>query len=96
MKPNEYTIRTVKDFENIPAHRLRDCLADFEEWLQVIRNNPLVSISGVDKSDLVVDEGAFLWIDDGVFGISAVEFVEAGNGSSICRMQLQNTLTRDS
>jgi len=58
---SEYTIRSLKDFHRIPADRLHDCLAEFEESVK------LMSLM-METMDLPLEKAGieyFVWKDDG-------------------------------
>ena len=53
-EPKAYEIRTVEDFLKVPPDRITDCLAEFAEWIEMMR--------GIQKPYLAYE---FLWVDDG-------------------------------
>ena len=65
--PKKYTIATVGDFLNVPAERQAACLAEFADYLRVMRDLcEMVKIAsavvGADVESLITP---FIWIDDG-------------------------------
>jgi hypothetical protein len=65
-EPKAYEIRTVEDFLKVPPDRITDCLAEFAEYVEMMR--------GIRKSDLAYE---FLWVADGKRNV-AVDVVSAG------------------
>jgi len=58
---SEYTIRSLKDFHRVPADRLHDCLAEFEESVKLMNLM-------METMDLPLDKAGieyFTWKDDG-------------------------------
>lgn len=64
----EYEITTAVDFLTVPAEKLDECLADFKIWIESCR-----AIGDVIGVEFIVNR--FVWIDDGVLGISSVEIL---------------------
>jgi len=88
---DEYTIRTVADFAKIPEDKLQECLADFVQFLAMIRCS--AEINQAMKIALVLPEGSvnletdvFHWIDDGKRELSTVAFVVKETGKEIGRI----------
>lgn len=80
MKPKEYEIASLADFANVPPERIGACLADFTEWLRVLRDKAellgvLDAITGV-PGGIELNETGFTWVDDGIDGISSLRFVD--------------------
>lgn len=78
----EYSIRTVADFSLIPADKIGDCLADFSCWLGFVRKmetfpEPLANELAPKGASISINGRLFIWVDDGVSGISSVQFSDS-------------------
>lgn len=76
---NKHLIMTVADFSAIPADKIDACLADFADYLSIVRNGAELSeaagnLLGLPAKSLSLNESCFLWIDDGIKGISGAQF----------------------
>ncbi|WP_424138643.1 hypothetical protein [Roseomonas chloroacetimidivorans] len=60
--PSTYTIRSVKDFLDVPLDRLDECLREFGLWLAIGHAYRGV-FEGVEL--LNVPHETFIWVDDG-------------------------------
>lgn len=74
-QPDEYQIRTVQDFMQVPKDKRDACLADFKHYLefmdQVEETNQLIrgltgGLTALTPSD------AFHWVDDDVPGLTKI------------------------
>ncbi|MBL8473718.1 MAG: hypothetical protein JNM98_18150 [Rhodocyclaceae bacterium] len=89
----EYTIRTVADFAKVPADKIGACLADFAGFLSLAREAAALEAElqrafSVPAGATRMDESVFIWIDDGVHGVSALEFSDAETGANIGRLRV--------
>lgn len=55
-----YVIATVDDFLKVPEDRIRDCLLEFADYLNIVRWATEAASGLCD-----VEAGPFTWIDDG-------------------------------
>lgn len=65
-----YEIKELMDFVKVPAERRAACLADFAQWVDSYE-----AVKAVLGDALV--RSHFVWIDDGIEGISAVRVMMA-------------------
>jgi hypothetical protein len=77
----EYNISSIKDFLSIPVESLDACLADFRAWVELARGgselaNDLNDFLGVPNATTFMLD-SFIWIDDGISGISRVQLSDA-------------------
>ena len=79
---NEYIITTLTDFLNVPEDRLASCLADFPEFLKMLRMKSQIEKSSEDY--FAIPAGSvqlaehFHWVDDGKGGMSGMDFYDKG------------------
>jgi hypothetical protein len=78
---SEYRIKALSDFLTIPAEKMGEALRDFAIWLDMRRDRSelegLISdLIGVADSVKFGDE--FIWVDDGVTGLSQIDLVATG------------------
>ena len=88
---DEYTIRTVADFAKIPEDKLQECLADFVQFLAMIRcsqkiNQAIHMEFELPEGSVNLETDVFHWIDDGKRGLSTVEFVVKETGEKLGRI----------
>ena len=88
---DEYTIRTVADFAKIPEDKLQECLADFVQFLALIRhpaeiNKEMQMIFELPDGSLNFDIDVFCWIDDGIRRSLVLDFLSSETGERIGRM----------
>lgn len=67
----EYLIESFEDFDKVPEDRLETCLADFVEYLRMGR-----MIRSAFNSEAVSLVPRFIWVDDGIAGVSSIRFVD--------------------
>lgn len=81
----EYRIAKLADFLAVPAEKQAECLRDFEMWLQMAREQTAVNqimsdmLGGVVKFNVEY----FTWCDDGISGLSSIDFHEDGGNRSM-------------
>ena len=88
---DEYTIRTVADFAKIPEDKLQECLADFVQFLAMVRcsaeiNQAMKMAFELPEGSINVKTDVFHWIDSGKRGCSGVEFVAKETGEKLGRI----------
>lgn len=67
----EYLIESFEDFDKVPEDRLETCLADFAEYLRMGR-----MIRAVFNPETVSLVPRFVWVDDGIAGVSSIGFLD--------------------
>jgi hypothetical protein len=83
----EYQITSLKDFFAIPPESIDACLADFKKWIELARApntltedfNTLVGI----ESAVTFRDDSFVWIDDGIVGITRIELRDGKTGEAV-------------
>lgn len=74
--PARYEIHTVLDFLKVPRKRRAACLRDFKKYLSMaddLRSHVAAALG------VAVEHGnRFVWVDDGVVGLSQVNIVSGG------------------
>lgn len=84
----EYTISSLADFAKVPPDRLGACLADFATWLRLLPKHAEIEAAASrmlgSTTTLVTD--AFIWVDDGIAGLSA--FTVECEGETIARIDI--------
>jgi hypothetical protein len=82
MSAPEYKIGGLADFLRVPPERLSACLTDFSTWISMMRDEQgIVGLEAALASDGLPGKmmsDRFTWCDDGIQGISAVDFVSEG------------------
>ena len=89
----EYVLSTVSDFLAVPEESLEACLQDFLVWLRVARNAKQIDADmqtffNTNDGDVTFDQAAFIWIDDGMTGVSAIHYMHQETGETIRRVPL--------
>jgi hypothetical protein len=63
----KYRIATVTDFLKVPSDRIADCIAEFADYLVIMREiiEKASTLSGTPISSVAFEPTVFVWTDDG-------------------------------
>jgi hypothetical protein len=80
MTAPRYRIKSVGDFLAVPVDKRGDCLKDFAFWLSMADkkdaiDKALIGLFGIPDDSTPLSITTFVWVDDGIEGISSVEIV---------------------
>ena len=85
MDCQEYRIKTVEDFRKVPPEKRKACMSDFIIWLDMADqkkdiDEALRELLGFYEQQEMLITSSFVWVDDGIAGVSSIEFVSGEVG----------------
>lgn len=77
----EYKINSIADFLAVPHEKQAECLRDFGTWLNMARDHAEFDqlMKQALGDGLSFKNNSFVWIDDGIAGITALQIEEDGS-----------------